>query len=153
MADYFTNVSLVVPVTDPEGAVAEIRRLETALMENQMGDGVEAGNVLPPNPIFTSDDELYGLPGFSAERDGVWLYDTTADVGVVARIVCWLLTLPGAPDEFMFEWSSDCSKPRLDAFGGGTVLCTKDDWTAVHTASPEVVTILHQQLAMRQSVD
>lgn len=137
MSDHFTNVSLVVPVDDPEAAVAEIERLDEALREN---------DELPSNPIFKNEEDLFALPGIHADSNGVLLHDCNADIEVVARIVCWLLTLPGAPDEFLFQWSADSSNPRYDGFGGGAVLCRRDGWAAVYTGSPEILTLLRQQM-------
>jgi hypothetical protein len=62
---------------------------------------------------------------YNAETNELWIHEDCgyADIHALALLIQRLL--PSALP-IGFEWSLDCSKPRLDAYGGGWCLITKD---------------------------
>jgi len=80
------------------------------------------------SPIFGDDPEC-GIPAFSLDDGAIWIRDDGGEssVDIAAAMAQWVLNQPGADDDpIAFEWSSGCTKPLLDAFGGGACVVTKD---------------------------
>ena len=157
MAGYYTNLSFAVEVDDPVAAAAEINR--------QYEIAQEEGCPEDPPEGWMFEEEPHGL-SIEADEDGVWIHsEESASVEAAADIARWLLTQPGAPEVVGFEWASTCSKPRLDAFGGGGVIVTKagarwmntGDWLSreMHNGDlPAEVASLRESLAtVQQAVD
>jgi hypothetical protein len=79
------------------------------------------------------DDEYYG--GWTLHReaeDHLWCYsEESAHMEQLADYVQAVLEKFDLPDKVGWAWAETCSKPRLDEFGGGAVVVTKDQqyWT------------------------
>lgn len=130
MADYYTHFSFEVSLSYPELAVFIY---QWTVKQIDACDGAVSEDC----PIRFFDEDVYGLPELHVEESGVWITDSggEASVGATAAVVRWLLsTMPGAPEAVEFEWSDTCSKPRLDAFGGGAARITADSIQLVHTS-------------------
>lgn len=93
----------------------------------------------PPMPelavVFTEPD--WPHVSFAAEvedDDGLWIHsDESGDVDEAARFVQVFLQ-KFRPDESVgFEYANTCSKPRLDAFGGGAALITAESIEFMHS--------------------
>lgn len=57
---------------------------------------------------------------FDVEEDGVWMHhDESIDIDFKAFLIQALLEAFEIDEPFVFSWSYNCSKPRLDEFGGG----------------------------------
>jgi hypothetical protein len=71
-----------------------------------------------------NEDEEWGAC-FTCEADGerLWLYDEdkSGNPENVAKFVCKLAKQFNLKGKWGFEWAASCSKPVLDAFGGGAV--------------------------------
>jgi hypothetical protein len=75
------------------------------------------------------------------EDEGLWItHDESANVDALSDFIGdWLLgpdtltdtALPDRPAYVGFEFSHDCSRPMLDAYGGGAVFITASgsEWT------------------------
>jgi hypothetical protein len=84
-----------------------------------------------------------------ADKTGIWLHSMNGGIDAVCLFVQHLLQKFDPEGTIAFEWSNDCSKPRIDAFGGGAAFITASkiismntsDWlrlqTTVHETSPK----------------
>jgi hypothetical protein len=132
VANNYTHFSVIVPVDDPESAVATIVAALDAAHEN---DGAPA----PDCQLFASLEAVWGGLIVEATEDGatergVWIADDAGegDVELASTIISWLLRQPGAPRSIDLEWASTCSKPRVGEFGGGAcrVLADRVVWNS-----------------------
>ena len=126
MADYFTNFSVVLPLTkeQQEYALNLVKQVEAYRSDNQQ---------LPVDfPEFLRD-EVDNWP-FETDliKDGIWLHSMYGGQETACRFIQHLLQKYDTAPFIGFEWSHDCSKPRLDAFGGGAAFITK---TQIETMS------------------
>ena len=105
MADYFTHFSFMLPVN---GKAEEADAIITAFVAARHDHPTH-------NPILGVEWEV---------QDGeIWLHDQYGCGNVESAIaviqeVADKLKLKG---ELTFQWADTCSKPQLDAFGGGAV--------------------------------
>lgn len=141
MADYYTHFSFEVPVDDPETIMSMLAPL---IDVEALEDGVPDGH-----PIFDSTDEIWSVPRIEAQGTVLWFSDDSdGDIDALVPIVQWVLAnAHGAPESVTFEWALSCSKPRVDAYGGGAVKITKDRWAGVYSGSAEVEKMLDDKLA------
>lgn len=126
MADYFTHFSCVLEVGSPEKAIAALDLL-TRLHLDEEG----------------SDDPQYA--GFAlSQQDGpggsvLWFHDDDGQ-GDVEGLIRFVLRLAEEVDFsglWGFEVAHTCSRPRLDAFGGGAHVIDLGarksiGWTSTH---------------------
>ena len=117
MADYYTYFSAMfdLPIQHKE--------LVDQLLENKL-DPFEVID-------WESADEI--TPGFCYKWEldhgrqlaCLWIYAEEGDDNVtnVATFVCYIQKRFQLEEPWGMEWSNSCSKPRLDAFGGGAVVC------------------------------
>ena len=100
--------------------------------------------------IETRDENDDSLSGVSVElqpvklddRREAWIhdYDVYPNINVVAGVLAEAQEKFKLDDVWSFEWSNDCTKPLLDAYGGGAVVVadgevrwmTTGDWVARH---------------------
>jgi predicted Rdx family selenoprotein len=114
MADYYTHLSFVVT-----GTAEEQERLVEMLDEaNQLAD-----ESLEPN--LGADYEI--------DADGVWIHDADGyvELELLSEVLANWLDEIGSTKSIGFEWANTCSKPRLDAFGGGAMVIrafTATEW-------------------------
>lgn len=119
MADYFTHFSCLVDVGTPENAVQAL--------------------VLAAAPVDENDDMRGESFVVSIEEPGssrLWIRDDGSGdpervIGFVRRCAAAL----GLTGRWGFQYANACSRPRLDAFGGGAHvldLATGEtvDWTS-----------------------
>lgn len=67
---------------------------------------------------------------------GLWIHDDCGAGGIdSAALFCQhLLSKFGTPlDHVGFQWCADCSKPRLDGYGGGAMFITQNAVQSMHT--------------------
>lgn len=108
MADYFTHFSCVLDVGSPAKATAAIELLDRLHLEDE-----------------GADDPEYA--GFAlSQQDGpegsiLWFHDDDGqgDIEGVIRFVLRLAEEIDLSGLWGFEVAYTCSRPRLDAFGGG----------------------------------
>lgn len=128
MADYFTNISFAFHCTPYEA-----ERLEAVFDFDgeQITDQTEWPEVLqrvwPTAVDFAraltgephDDWIMIGVEQYHFDDGGFWIQSSNPNLEAIAIIIqaCCPETLSEAP--IGFQWSNDCSKPRLDAFGGG----------------------------------
>jgi hypothetical protein len=134
MADYFTRLSFEFELPSEAlatAAAARMKALDEALLEG-----------VPEDEKATVPKALHGFFGecagvrVSAEGTKVWVHDDgAAHVNLVAAMVQTILSEFDPGGCVGFEWSSSCSKPRLDGFGGGAAMVWSDDVKWATTAS------------------
>ncbi len=126
MADYLTHFSCLLDVGTPERATAALDLLTRLHLDEEGADDPEySGFVLTPQDG----------PGGSI----LWLHgdDGDGDVEGVIRFVLRLTEEIDLTGLWGFEFASTCSRPRLDAFGGGAHVIDLGKrksvgWTSTH---------------------
>jgi hypothetical protein len=113
MADYFTHFSTV------------LERLSAAEERWLMDEYSKMKKQEDPDTGGTEADFELRLEGDNG-LSSVWFHDDgeTGNFEQVARFVQRFLNKFRPGECWGFEWSYDCSKPRLDAYGGGAVFVT-----------------------------
>ena len=109
MADYFTHFSCELDVVTAENAA---RALE---LYRHFSDELEIEEQTPGFVVVATP---------TAEHPALlWIYDDdTGDPDHVLAFVSTLGPMLGITGLWGFEWSHTCSRPRLEAFGGGALV-------------------------------
>lgn len=130
MADYYTHFSFVVPF---EAKAAKVAVATIRAERDRCEAAQDALDSEVTSEIF--DGDVWSFPRIEAQADGIWFEDDLSGaLDVSFDIVQWLLNQPGANvDEVFIQWTETCSKPRVDAYGGGAALVTKDDIQSMGT--------------------
>lgn len=86
---------------------------------------------------YIENDDKFILPEYQIDLDtpGIWFYtEETFNIDDLAELIHELICEFSLPP-FGFEWANTCSKPHLDAFGGGAVWITKEGfkWLSTNT--------------------
>ena len=122
MADYFTNFSLIVPLPD-EAAVQYALDLAEQAFHVHMGD--EMPDDFPASLRDVIEDWQFDTDSNdTSNARGLWLHSSDGGIDAVCAFIQHLLQRFAPGDHVTLEWSNDCSKPRVDAFGGGAALIT-----------------------------
>lgn len=107
MADYFTHFSCLIDVGSPDKAARALALFQELRAADQDADDPEvAGFNLMHRP--------------APEASSLWIHDD--DLGDVEAVIRFLLRLAEELDLnglWGFQYALTCSRPRLDAFGGG----------------------------------
>jgi hypothetical protein len=126
MADYWCKMSAVLGL--PREALEFVRQVEAALD----GDGDFPAD-LTAGERELLDDCGRSRADFSWDEDhrAIWVHGDDVDPEWVAGVVRVAIRRFEPGLRWGFEWSNDCSRPRLDAYGGGAVVVTADavEWT------------------------
>ena len=127
MADYFTNFSLLMPLPD-ETAKKYALALASAASNAQLGDE-------PSEPLPDSIKEVIEDWQFDTEPEshGIWLHSQYGGIDAVCAFIQHLLQKFNPHGCVTFEWSHDCSKPCVDAYGGGAAIVTAQEIKTINT--------------------
>ena len=141
MADYFTNFSLLVPLPSKaaqEYALDLAAKAGTAMMEDDplLDDFPEDLREVIEDWRFETEAET------EPNNWGLWLHSGDGGVDAVCAFIQHLLQKFDPRGHVAFEWSNDCSKPRVDAYGGGAALVTARKIKSVTTGA-----WLHREVA------
>ena len=129
MANYFTYFSFVV-------------KLKTADQKHYALDLARKG----ASHRFSDEPIPDGFPvafvdvledwAFEAEedKDGIWLHSESGGIDAVCAFVQYLLRQFDREGRVRFEWSYDCNKPRLNAYGGGAAIITAGEILTMTTS-------------------
>jgi hypothetical protein len=140
MADYFEKASFTVPLADEEAStVREMVAMLKAFVEAQElhnDPPVVIGAYPSMNELcrYILDNEKDQLTNEYAleEKEGsshLWVtHDERFDVEEAALLAQAILRQFDKKSFVAFEWACDCSKPRLDAYGGGSCVVTAKVW-------------------------
>lgn len=126
MADCFTHFSCVLDVGSPKKAIAAVELLDRLHLEEEEADDPEFSGF-----AMTQQDG----PGGSI----LWFHDDDGqgDIEGVIRFVLRLAEEIDLTGLWGFEVAYTCSRPRLDAFGGGAHVIDLGKrksigWTSTH---------------------
>lgn len=136
MADYFTKLSFAFPL--PEAQAREFVDYVTNL------NSIESEEEAPPVPegwpdpedFLHMNDDWVGLEA-SVEPEAldapegqvpVWIRDDAGEVNIdlLIELLETAVERFDLQDPIGFEWTNDCSKARLNAFGGGAAVVGRD---------------------------
>ena len=127
MADYFTNFCLVMPLPD-EAAQKYALALASAASNAQLGD--EPHEPLPDSIKEVIEDWQFNT---EPESNGICLHSQYGGIDAVCAFIQHLLQKFNPPGCVKFEWSHDCSKQRVDAYGGGAAIITAQEIKTINT--------------------
>lgn len=106
MADFFTHFSCLLDVGTPENAARALDLYNRMMKENAAED--------PPSEAFHLS--------IQPEHGGTQLWirdDTTGDPQAVIDFVLSCAREFNLTGRWGFQWANTCSRPRVNAFGGG----------------------------------
>ena len=133
MADYFTNFSVVLPLPD-EAAQRYALDLANEARRAQQGD--EPSEKLPDSIQEVIEDWQFETDAESADgKWGLWLHSESGGIDAVCAFIQHLLQKFNPEGRVGLEWSNDCSKPRLDAYGGGAAFITATEIKTMNTSA------------------
>lgn len=131
MADYCTHLSFELELPSAgvaRQALASLESWRDALFPEV--DATASANAAEPLPeqLKQFEGECLGVE-ISVEANRLWVRDDGGGphVDLLAAMLQEALRRYHPDGVIEFEWSSDCSKPRLDAFGGGAIAVWADD--------------------------
>ena len=134
MADYFTKFSFVIPVTPEQGGwFTRVHGLAEELL-GHAEDGGARENIEGPEDVVSAVRRLVekrdGFPCVQVTHDEeegtIWVYsDDSGDPDYTVDLARAFLNRFDLDLVVSFQWANTCSKPRLDAFGGGAVVISR----------------------------
>ena len=131
MADYFTNFSLLMALPTEAAEKYAIDLAERAFRVH-MGD--ESPDEIPASLRDVAEDWQFDTdPGCPSSGWGLWLHSSDGGIDAVCAFIQHLLERFDPTGSVSLEWSNDCSKPRVDAFGGGAALITAKKIKSIST--------------------
>ena len=136
MADYYTNFSFVLQLKEPAQKEYALDIANIASAHRCEDQPLPAD--FPPALVDGLEDWFFEV---EACDEGVWFHSESGGVDAVGALVQHLLLKFQIPGQIAFEWSHDCSKPRIDAYGGGAAvirageikMMTTGDWLQEQT--------------------
>jgi hypothetical protein len=133
MADYFTNFSLVISLAnETEQAYA----LDLAHIAGLAQQGDELPADFPKALVDMIEDwQFETVADDSGTKHGLWLHSSYGGVDAVCAFIQHLLQKFDPKAHVAFEWSHDCSKPRVDAYGGGAAFITAEEIATMNTSA------------------
>jgi len=132
MADYFTNFSLVVALKNAEEQQYALD-LATKASEGRFPQNEEDA----PTDIPKGLEDVLEEWSFETEKEynnSIWLHSQYGGIDAVCAFIQHLLQKFNSQDHIEFEWSNDCTKPRLDAYGGGAAIVTAREIKTMNTS-------------------
>ena len=107
MADYFTHFSCLIDVGSPDKAARALALFQELCAADQDADDLEVAGFTLARQDAPEDSTL-------------WIHDDEhGDVEAVIRFVLRLAEELDLTGLWGFQYALTCSRPRLDAFGGG----------------------------------
>ena len=106
MADFFTHFSCVLDVGTPDNTARALDLYNALMDENAQED--------PPSDAF--------LLSIQPEHGGSQLWIRDGAMGDPQTVITFVLRCAEVLDlkgRWGFQWANTCSRPRIDAFGGG----------------------------------
>ena len=121
MADYYTNFSVVLPLTKEQQEYA-VQIAEQALAHRN--DDVPLPDGFPESLKDETEDWNFET---EADDEGIWLHSQYGGQDAACLFIQHLLQKFSFAGGVAFEWSHDCTKPRTDAYGGGAAFITANE--------------------------
>jgi len=122
MADYFTNFSLQLRLPDE---AAQTYALNLAEQASRIRYHDEPPDSFPAELQANLEDWCFEVEAdVVEEQPALWLHSSDGGIDAACAFIQHLLQKLALPEVVTFQWSNDCSKPRLDAYGGGAAIVT-----------------------------
>ena len=132
MADYFTKFSVVLPLPSED---VQRYALDLANNASRIHQGDEPAETLPDSIQEVIEDWQFETDAESSEgKWGLWLHSDYGGIDAVCVFIQHLVQKFDPEGRVSLEWANDCSKPRLDAFGGGAAFITAKEIKTMNTA-------------------
>jgi hypothetical protein len=132
MADYFTNFSLILRLPN-EAAQTYATDLADQVSYMQTGDE-SLPDDFPASLREVVDDWVFEtVANEPSDGWGLWLHSSSGGIDAVCAFIQHLLQRFDPAGHATLEWSNDCSKPRVDAFGGGAAIITARNIKTINT--------------------
>ena len=144
MADYFTHFSIIVPLPTEAAEKYALDLAQQAASVNQ-GDSIPDDFPLSLRDVV-EDWQFDADPSDPSNGWGLWLHTENGGIDAVCAFIQHLLQRFDPEAHVSLEWSNDCSKPRIDAFGGGAAIITAATIKTFSTGQ-----WLHRQVARLQT--
>ena len=141
MADYFTNFSLIVPLPDEAAVQYALDLAEQARFVLQGDESMPADFPASLKDVV-EDWRFETVVNDRSDGWGLWLHSSDGGIDAVCAFIQHLLQRFTPGDHVTLEWANDCSKPRVDAFGGGAALITAGKIKSISTGE-----WLHRQVS------
>jgi hypothetical protein len=132
MGNYNTLFSFVMAL--PNAQAIDYAMNLAALAETMHSQSEEDRNLsetnFPTELEFCLDDWCFEV---DKNESGIWIHSDSSGADAACDFVQHLLARFGIEEPVGFEWANTCSKPCLDAFGGGAVIITATEirsWTS-----------------------
>lgn len=127
MADYYTNFSLILALSQKqqEYAISLVQAIKAYSEE-----GRPLPSDFPESLRQDTDNWTFDVESVSK---GLWIHSQDS-VGAVCEFIQHLLQKFHFSPYVAFSWSTDCSKPRTDAFGGGAAFITCTEIKSFNTS-------------------
>jgi hypothetical protein len=122
MADYFTKFSVILTLPNEAAqqyALDLAANASRALLDDGPSDMLPA-SIREAIEIWTFETEADSVDG----KRALWLHSSDGGIDAACAFLQHLLQKFDPQGRVEFEWSNDCSKPRVDAYGGGAVIIT-----------------------------
>jgi hypothetical protein len=145
MADYFTNFSMILPLPS-ETAQSYAADLAQQAFYIHMGDEPMTDDFPACLRDVVDDWQFETVANHPSEGWGLWLHSSCGGIDAVCAFIQHLLARFDPAGNVALEGSNDCSKPRVDAFGGGAALISARNVKTINTGA-----WLHRQVARLQT--
>jgi hypothetical protein len=133
MADYYTNFSVVLKLANE---TEQSYALDLAHKASLAQQGDELPDDFPKTLVDMIEDwQFETVADDPATGHGLWLHSMNGGVDAVCAFIQHLLQKFDPKSHATFEWSHDCSKPRVDAYGGGAAFITAQEIKTMSTAA------------------
>jgi len=138
MANYYTYFSLILRLPDE---AAQAYALEMATQAKRVNQHEETPDKLPESLKETIENFVFETDADNSEGEWcIWLHSEYGGIDAACAYIQHLLRKYDWHGRVAFEWSNDCSKPRVDAYGGGAAIITTrkiigittSEWLAKH---------------------
>ena len=125
------------------GEEAEKYALRLAAQASSVRQGDEMPDDFPASLRDVVEDWQFDTdPSDPSTGWRLWLHSSSGGIDAVCAFIQHLLERFDPAGHVALEWSNDCSKPRVDAFGGGAAIITAtriktistSQWLHRHTA-------------------
>src|ERR1039458_6080841 len=132
MADYFTNFSVVIKLANEAEQACALDLAHKASLAQQ---GNELPADFPKDLVDMIEDWQFETDADnSGTARGLWLHSMYGGVDAVCAFIQHLLQKFDQKGYVTFERSHDCSKPPVDAYGGGAAIITAKEIKSMSTA-------------------
>ena len=143
MGNYYTLFSFVMPLPDEQAIdyAMNLAALATTLHSESEEDRKLSGRDFPTELEDCLDDWSFHV---DKNKSGIWIHSDTSGADAACDFVQHLLVRFGIEEPVGFEWANTCSKPYLDAYGGGAAIITASEikcWTSFAWLTLQPLTI------------